>query len=104
MKKKNEFSRTAHTRGGPRAPTHGETARGGETPRVLMFLQNRRRTSPELQLSTNTIFSSLRTSHLTPWPFSNSLACTPSDPVHGGATSGGIERLHRPPRTLRGPT
>ena len=45
MKKKNEISRAAHA-----AP-----ARGGETPRTLTFLQNRPRTSSELQLSTNTI-------------------------------------------------
>ena len=64
MKKKNKFSHVAHMRG-PRdialasaRPTHAETARGGEIPRVLMFLQNRHRTSLELQLSTNTIFSS----------------------------------------------
>ena len=45
---------------------HAETAHGGEILHALMFLQNRPRTSLELQLSTNTISPSLRTSHLTP--------------------------------------
>ena len=48
------------------APAHVETAHDGETLRALMFLQNRPRTSPELQRSTNTISPSLKPSHLTP--------------------------------------
>ena len=34
---------------------YAETARGGEIPHALTFLQNRPRTFPKLQLSTNTI-------------------------------------------------
>ena len=98
MKKKNEFSRAAARGVAHSAPAHAETARDGETPRALMFLQNRPRTSPELQISTNTISPSLITSHLIPWPFPNSPVRTPGDSVHGGT-----ERLRRPPRTYVGP-
>ena len=88
-------------------PTRGrparETARGRGVPRTFEILQKRHQTPPNLQLSTNTIFSSLRTSHLTPWPFPNSPARTSGDSVHGGVASGGTERLHRPPRTYAGP-
>ena len=98
MKKKNEFSRAAHA-----ALAHVEMAHDEETPRALTFLQNRPRTSPELQLSTNTISCSLITSHLTPWPFLNSPTRTPGNPAHGSAASGGTERLCRPPRTYAGP-
>ena len=64
MKKKNKFSRTAHA-----TPAQVETARSGEIPHALMFLQNRPRTSPELQLTTNIISPSLKPSHLTPLIF-----------------------------------
>ena len=90
----------AHAR--ERATARGASYEGG-TPRALMFLQNRPRTSSELQLSTNTISSSLITSHLTPWPFPNSPALTPDDSVHGGTASGGTKRQRRPPRTCAGP-
>ena len=93
MKKKNEISRVAHA----------ETARDGETPRAPTFLQNRPRTSPKLQLSTNTISPSLITSHLTPWPFPNSPTRTLGDPAHGSTASGGTKRLRRPPGTYIGP-
>ena len=42
-----------------------EMAHGGGILRALVILQKRPRISPQWQLSTNTIFSSLRTSHLT---------------------------------------
>ena len=91
-------------RHGPReADLHRETAHGRGIPRALAILQKRPRTSPKLQLSTNTIFSSLRTSHLTPWLSWNSPARTPVNSVHGGAASGGTGRLRRPPGTCVGP-
>ena len=69
-----------------------EAARGGGIPRALAILQKRPRAPPNLQLSTNTIFSSLRPSHLTPWLFPNSLARTPNDLAHGGAASNDTAR------------
>ena len=81
--KKNEFSYVAHTCG-PRyagrahecAVAHGVvharlaySARRPATreiPRALTILQKRPRTSPELQLYTNTIFPSLKPFHLSP--------------------------------------
>ena len=84
-------------------PGHAETAHGGEISRTLAILQKRPCTSPELHLSPNAISPSLRTSHLTPWPFPNSPTHTPGDSVHGGAASGATERLRRPPRTYAGP-
>jgi len=59
-------------------PSLRETAGGGGIPRALALLQNRPRTSPELQLSPNEISPSHKTSHLTPRPFPNSPACTPA--------------------------
>ena len=49
-----------------RIVSHAEMARDGETPRALTFLQNRPRTSPELQLSTNTISPLSQTFSLNP--------------------------------------
>ena len=63
----------AHVRRGPHVDaTHGEEpacemARGGGIPRVLALLQNRPHTSLELQLSSNAISPSHKTSHLTSW-------------------------------------
>ena len=71
--------------------------------RALAILQKRPRTSPELQLSTNTISPSLKPFHLTPWLSWNSPAHTPSDSAHGGATAGDTTWLRRSPRTYGRP-
>ena len=99
---------TQRTRSGPQAwpmrgrPTARDGPRGG-IPRTLAILQKRPHTSSELQLSTTTIFFSLRTSHLPPWLSWNSPARTPGNSVHGGAASDGTERLCRPPGTYASP-
>ena len=90
------------TCGGPQARPMRDGPRRG-IPRVSMTLQKRPQTPPNLQLSTNTIFSSLRTSHLTPWLSWNSPARTSGNSVHGGTASGGTGRLRRPPGTYVGP-
>ena len=93
---------TQRARSGSQArPTRDSLRRG--IPRASTTLQKTPRTSSELQLSTTTIFFSLRTSHLPPWLSWNSPARTPGNSVHGGAASGGTERLRRPPRTCAGP-
>ena len=94
-------------RGGPwcgpcEAVTRGDGPRWGIL-RASMTLQKRPQTSLELQLSTNTIFPSLKPSHLTPWTFPNSPTYTLGDSVHGGAASGGTERLRQPPGTYVDP-
>ena len=70
----------------------------GEIPRALVILQKRPRTSPELQLSANTISSSLKPSHLTLWLSWNSPAHTPGDPAHGGAVAGVGAQCRSSPR------
>jgi len=84
-------------------PTRGWPAvrnspRRGES-RALVILQKRPRTSPELQLSTNTIFPSLKPFHLTPWLFWNSSTHTPGDPAHSDAAADDKAWLRRPPGT-----
>ena len=64
-----------------------ETARGGGIPRALALLQNRPRTSLELQLSPNAISPSLKPSHLTPWLSWNSPSLTTGDSAHGGTAA-----------------
>ena len=82
-----------------RQPAH-ETARGGGIPRALELLQNRPRTSPELQLSPNAIFLYLKPSQLTPWLSWNSPTRTPNNLAHDG---GDTARPRRPPGTCADP-
>jgi len=84
-------------------PAH-EAARGRGVPRALAILEKRPQTLPNLQLNTNTIFSSLRPSHLTPWPFSNSATRTPGGSVHGGVEGDDTAQLCRPPKSRAGPS
>ena len=88
---------TAAHRHGPReASLQREMSHGGEIPRALVFLQNRPRTPPESQLSTNAISPSLKPSHLTPWPSWNSPARTPGDSAHD-STAMVTQRGHASP-------
>ena len=84
----------AHARGGPR--------RG--SPRALALQQQSPRFPSESHQSPNTISPSHRSSHLTPRPFPNSPAGTPSDSAHGGAAGGETARPRQPPEARAGPS
>ena len=84
-----------------RWPAGAARSQGG--PRWAI-LQKIPRTPPNLQLSTNTIFSSLRPSVLTPRLFPNSPTHTPSDSAHGNAAGDDTARPCRPPKACAGPS